>query len=207
MLHLETIAPQTLTLLQDIQKLPEFAQLRLVGGTALALQLGHRVSIDLDFFGDWGREVDLFATLRHIGKTRKESSGAKGRLQFFYVNGVKVDCVDYSEYAWLEPALEELNVRLAGVKDIAAMKINAITNRDTRKDFVDLAFLLDHYTLKEMFSWYCEKYPEATPVLALRSLSYFEDAEMEPLPRILLPFNWDEAKVRITKAVRTITLG
>ncbi len=93
-------------------------------------------------------------------------------------------------------------MRLAGVRDIAAMKVNAITNRGTRKDFVDLAFLLERFSLNEIFDFYVRKYPEASPTLALRSLSYFVDAEMDPLPRMLKPFDWDEAKSRISAAVR-----
>ena len=206
MLHLATIASKTLSLLQSIQSLPEFAQTRLVGGTSLALQLGHRISVDLDLFGGWSQDADLFAALRRVGETRKDSGGS-GKLQFYYVNGVKVDCVNYSEYSWLEPAIEENGVRLAGIKDIAAMKINAITNRGTRKDFVDLAFLLDQYPLGEIFKWYGEKYSEANPALALRSLSYFVDAEMEPMPHILKPFDWEQAKERIMVAVRQLTQG
>ena len=202
MLCLETIASETLALLVRIQSLPEFAQVRLVGGTGLALQLGHRISVDLDLFGSWPQDADLHQALRSAGETRKSSGSASGRLLFFYVDGVKVDCVTYDEYPWLEPAIEENGVRLAGVRDIAAMKINAITNRGTRKDFVDLAFLLERFSLNEIFGFYMKKYPEANPALALRSLSYFVDAEMEPLPRMLKPFDWKEAKSRISEAVR-----
>lgn len=202
MLHLETIAPETLSLLTRIQSLPAFAQTRLVGGTSLALQLGHRISVDLDLFGSWPPDADLFAELKTVGKTRKSSGSANGRLQFFYVDGVKVDCVTYDDCPWLDRPIEEGGVRLAGIRDIAAMKINAITNRGTRKDFVDLAFLLDRFEFAEMFDWYGEKYSDASPALALRSLSYFVDAETMPLPRMLLPFDWNQAKDRIRSAVR-----
>lgn len=202
MLHLDTIAPETLALLMRIQSLPEFAQTRLVGGTALALQFGHRVSVDLDLFGAWPQDANLFASLKQIGRVRKSSGSANGRLQFFFVDGVKVDCVAYDEYPWLEPPVEERGIRLAGVRDIAAMKVNAITNRGTRKDFVDLAFLLERFSMDEIFGWYCAKYPEASPALALRSLSYFVDAEADPLPRMLLPFDWDAAKAKVSAAVR-----
>ena len=202
MLCLETIAPETLELLVRIQSLPEFAQMRLVGGTGLALHLGHRISVDLDLFGSWPQNANLHQALRSVGKTRKSSGSESGRLLFFYVDGVKVDCVMYDEYPWLEPVVEENGVRLAGVRDIAAMKVNAITNRGTRKDFVDLAFLLERFSLNEIFDFYMKKYSEASPALALRSLSYFVDAEMEPLPRMLKPFDWDEAQSRISAAVR-----
>ena len=77
------------------------------------------------------------------------------------------------------------------------MKVNAITNHGTRKAFVDLAFLLERFSMDKIFGWYGAKYAEASPALALRSLSHFVDAEADPLPRI-----WDEAKSRISAAVR-----
>jgi len=206
MLYLNTIAPDTLALLKRIQALPEFASTRLVGGTALALQFGHRISVDLDMFGEWPSGTDLFSALKGIGKVRKSSGTPDGRLQFFYVDGIKVDCVSYSEYPWLDNPVEESGARLASVRDIAAMKVNAITNRGTRKDFVDLAFLLDHYGVDEVFGWYVAKYQDANPALALRSMSYFADAETMPMPRMLLPFDWEKSKKRIGEAVRELVL-
>jgi len=201
-LHLETIEPATLDLLKRLQALPVLAETRLVGGTALALQLGHRVSVDLDIFGKWNYSEDLVAELSRVGRVEKESGTTGGRMAFFYVDNVKVDCVSYEEYKWLDPPVEESEVRLAGVRDIAAMKINAVTNRGTRKDFVDVARLLDDYSLEDMFAWYREKYPAANPALAMRSLSYFVDAETMPMPRMIVPFDWEEAKDRIRTAVR-----
>ena len=194
MLFLKTIETQTLSLLNRIQALPELADTRLVGGTALALQLGHRVSVDLDVFGKWDYSKDLYSVLSSVGHVEKESGSPDGRMAFFYIDGVKVDCVSYEMYEWLEPSLEMEDVRLAGIKDIAAMKINAITNRGARKDFVDLARLLDEHSLGEMLEWYRTKYPEANPALALRSLSYFVDAETMPMPRMIIPFDWNCAK-------------
>ena len=138
MLHLETIEPATLVLLKRLQALPVLAETRLVGGTALALQLGHRTSIDLDIFGKWDYSEDLAAALSRVGKVEKESESSSGKMAFFFIDDVKVDCVSYEEYKWLDPPVEETGVRLAGVRDIAAMKINAVTNRGTRKDFVDV---------------------------------------------------------------------
>jgi len=207
MLQYETIAPATLELLQRIQAMPEFADTRLVGGTSLALQLGHRISVDLGLFGEWPSSSDLFAALKTIGKVRKSSGTPDGRLQFFFVDGIKVDCVDYSEFSWIEEMVVENGVRLAGIRDIGAMKISAITNRGTRKDFVDLAFLLKQYAMSEIFNWYQQKYPEANPALALRSLSYFVDAEAQPLPSMLQPFSWGNAKELICESVRKIVTG
>lgn len=202
MLHLETIAPPTLALLKKIQSLHALADTRLVGGTALALQLGHRISVDLDFFGRWDEHADLLGELSSVGKAEKESGTPDGKMAFFYVDDIKVDCVSYDMYGWLEEPVCEDGVRLAGIKDIAAMKINAITNRGTRKDFIDFAILLEHNSIETMFAWYRAKYPAANPALALRSLSYFTDAETMPMPKMLIPFDWQTAKARISDSVR-----
>lgn len=202
MLHFETIEPATLSLLTKLQSLPQLADTRLVGGTALAMQLGHRISIDLDIFGKWDYSNDLQKVFSSIGRTEKESGTPNGKMAFFYIDGVKVDCVSYDMYEWLEPPVEEGGVRLAGIRDIAAMKVNAITNRGTRKDFVDLACLLERFSLDEILEWYHAKYPDANPALALRSMAYFVDAETMPMPRMLIPFNWESCKDRICDAVR-----
>ena len=194
----------TLELLKRIQALPELAATRLVGGTALAMQLGHRVSVDLDIFGEWDLNCDLVAVLRAVGNVQTPRGSKDGRMRFFTIDGVKVDCVTYSRYPWLDPPVCEEGVRLASERDIAAMKINAITNRGTRKDFVDLAFLLRRYSLSEMIEWYVAKYPDGHVALAARSLSYFADAEETPQPLMLQPFDWDEAKDIIRRSVRDL---
>ena len=207
MLHFETIESHTLEVLRRMQRLPELKSTRLVGGTALALQLGHRISIDLYVFGGWDYSLDLVSLFAQIGTVEKQSGTPNGKMQFFFIDDIKVDCVCYDMYAWLEPAIEDGGVRLAGIKDIGAMKINAITNRGTRKDFVDLARLLDEYPLKDIFEWYQEKYPQANPALALRSLSYFVDAEMMPMPKMLIDFDWEAAKDKIRSSVRGLILS
>ena len=198
MLHLETVHPDTLDLLKRIQALPILSETRLVGGTALALQLGHRSSIDLDFFGSWG-EANLQSALELCGTVVR--TGGTGRLQFYEVNQIKVDFVTYA-YVWLEGASLEGGLRLARVEDIAAMKLEAITNRGSKKDFIDLAFLLETFTLSEMLALYVAKYPQGSEYLVLRSLVYFDDAEDDPSPVMLKPLGWDEAKARICDAVR-----
>ena len=207
MLHIESVEPSTLELLRRIQALPTLAETRLVGGTALALQLGHRVSVDLDIFGHWDLKRDLEAEFSKVGPTEKRSGAVDAKLQFFDVSGVKVDCVTYDAFPWLAAPIEEDGVRLAGISDIAAMKVNAITNRGTRKDFVDMAFLLRTNTMTQIFNWYRQKYPTANPALAVRSLVYFVDAEEQPLPRMLVPFDWETAKDEIRAAVRSLFGG
>ena len=82
------------------------------------------------------------------------------------------------------------------------MKIEAITGRGSKKDFLDLAFLLDQHPLGEILIWYRDKYPQGSEYLVLRSLVYFDDAEEDPMPVMLQPMTWETAKERIRRAVR-----
>lgn len=126
MLHLETIEPATLELLKRLQSLPILENSRLVGGTALALQLGHRKSIDLDMFGSIeATPEEILHACKEIGKVK--ISNTSRNINVYWVDGVKVDCVNYP-YEWLEKCKVMDDVRLASVNDIAAMKISAIIN-------------------------------------------------------------------------------
>lgn len=202
MLHFETIEPATLELLRSIQAIPELDQTRLVGGTSLALQLGHRKSVDLDFFGHVLYNTnELVAMLRPIGEVivLKDSTN----IHIFLVNGVKVDFVNF-DFAWRQDALITEGLRLAQLEDIAAMKITAVVGRGTKKDFVDVANLLKIYSLSQIFGFYESKYPNASVFMAMKSLLYFEDAEHDAMPVMLIQQTWDEAKAIVTEAVNGI---
>lgn len=203
MLYYKTIEPETLDILKKIRQIKELSDLRLVGGTALALQIGHRKSIDLDFFGIIELEsITIVKELEKIGKVTviKKSKN----INIFAINNIKVDFVNY-HYEWLEKAITEDDLLLASIKDIAAMKIAAITGRGTKKDFIDLFFLLKRYTLKEIFDLYLQKFPEASVFVALKSLAYFEDAEENEQPEMIIPADWNEVKNDISKALEDYT--
>lgn len=202
MLHLATLAPSTLGLLRRIQSQAAFADTRLVGGAALALHFGHRTSIDLDLFGSWEPLPPLELALSNCAASVMKTGGEES-LQFFTVDGVKIDCVTYP-YKWLRPAVVSDGIRLADIPDIAAMKLAAATNRGTRKDFVDVYFLLRKYSLRQMLDWYAEKYPDGNDYLVLRSLVYFDDAELEPMPNMLTPVEWKSVTKAIESAVREL---
>lgn len=199
MLSYQTVNAHTLELLRRLMAEPIFASLRLVGGTALALQYGHRNSIDLDFFGQLDDDAEeVKAILRKHGKLSviKESRNIK----IYLLNNIKVDFVNYN-YSWIDAPILEDELRLASPKDIAAMKINAIEGRGTKKDFIDIYFLLQHYTLHEILTFYQQKYPENSIFRALMSLSYFEDAEAQIMPVMYVPISWDEIKTTIQSQV------
>ena len=199
MLSYQTVEPHTLELLRKLMAHPLLSSTRLVGGTALALQYGHRMSIDLDFFGKIEDDADTMREiLRQIGSLSiiKESPNIK----IYLLDGIKLDFVNY-KYQWIDTSIEVDHLRLASPCDIAAMKINAIEGRGTKKDFIDMYFLLQHYSLKEVLDFYARKYPENSMFRALMSLSYFEDAEEQIMPKMFSSVTWEEMKQFITAQV------
>lgn len=198
MLHLETVSPELYHLLIDLQSKEWMHSFRLVGGTALALQYGHRVSVDLHFFGQ--RELGELSTfLSSYPEAQKLNSN--DHIAVYIIKGIKVDFVHYP-YPWLQPPIVEKGMTVATDADIAAMKIAAITGGGSKKDFVDVYFLLQKYSLEEMLDFFSSKYPDATEILALKSLLYTTDADREPLPKMLQPFDWEAAKEFIRREVR-----
>lgn len=201
MLSLRTIQPDTLELLKVISGNPLLANARLVGGTALALQYGHRKSLDLDFFSSTTLDQESIITeLRQLGEINIQNR-TKNIMQVV-LNGVLLDFVDYSCYEWIDSAVIEDGITLASPVDIAAMKINAVIGRGTRKDFVDLYFLLQHFTLEEIMSFYHKKYPDYSEYQATLSLTYFVDAENQEMPVMLKPDKWEVMKTTIITAVK-----
>ena len=199
MLHYSTILPHTLELIKGIFAYPEFSSCRLVGGTALALQYGHRTSVDLDLFGlfDGGRSV-LTQLLNDLGNATLVHSN---RFMTVYdLDNVKVDVVNYT-IPWIDTAIIEDGMILASQKEIAAMKINAIIGRGSRKDFVDLYFLLQHFSMEQILGFFHEKYPNVDDFILLRSIMYFNDAENQEMPHMLVDVEWEEIKRHITEQV------
>jgi len=202
MLQYQTIYPATLQLLKDLQSLELLKECRLVGGTALALQLGHRNSVDLDFFGtvpETSEEILDILRENHEVTIIKESKN----IHIYLIDGVLVDIVNY-KYDWIGTPVEEDGIRLADVKDIAAMKVAAIIGRGTKKDFIDIFFLLKQYSLKEILDFYLQKYPDGSLFIAIKSLSYFEDAEADPMPVMFEEVSWPDVKAMIGESISTI---
>jgi hypothetical protein len=199
MLYLSAIDPPTLELLSTLMHSGKLKNLRLAGGTALALQTGHRKSVDLDLFGDIDFEqMDtnlLFNEFEKVTILKRTEN-----INIFIINGIKVDFVNYS-YHWLDDILCIDGLRLARLKDIAAMKLAAITGRGSKKDFVDLHILLQHFSFEEMLGFYAQKYPDGSAYLLLKSMTYFEDAEPEPMPDMLVNLTWQQVKDSLLNAV------
>lgn len=199
MLHYKTIEPTTLELLKKLQNIPAFSEMRLVGGTSLALQLGHRSSIDIDLFGNIEFDnFNILPKLNKIGKIKilKQSEN----INIFLIDGVKVDIVNYF-YKWLDKPIIKDELVLSTKKDISAMKLAAITGRGTKKDFIDLFFLLKYYSVSEMLNFYKKKYSDGSDFMVLKSLTYFADAEENEMPYMFENIEWNEVKAKIKEAV------
>ena len=200
MLSYQTVNPDTLELLKTLMSQHEMQGMRLVGGTALALQFGHRQSIDLDFFGKLQVSQDeILEMISRLGFDIRVLNQTRLILQLV-VNRIKVDVIDYS-YNWIDDPVIENGITLASPKDIAALKINAIEGRGSKKDFIDIYLLLQHFSLDEILSFYALKYPNHSILMALKSLIYFEDAENQTMPKMFINTPWEAMKKYITKAV------
>jgi len=200
MLQRQTVSSQLLALLERLMAIPELDNLRLVGGTALALQIGHRTSVDIDLFGKHDLDAPTLTSLLE-GFEEKQKLGGSRSIQVFLIDDIKVDFVDYP-YPWLKPPVVVDGIRMAAVEDIAAMKIAAITQRGSKKDFLDLYFLLQKFSLSDIMNFYKKKITDSNEWLALRSISYFDDADQQPTPRLFQDIIWSDVKVSIAEAVK-----
>ena len=200
MLYTNTVAERTLELLKGLMAIPELEPYYLAGGTALALQLGHRVSVDLDFFGN--TEIDLSnipVLLNELGNVTLMSQSKS--VLVLNINTIKVDFVNY-KYPLLFTVKKEDNIRLSDIRDISAMKLAALAGRGRKRDFYDLYFLLKAFTLNEIFGFYINKFPDGSLMQVLRSITYFEDAENDPEPVTFLHTPWEKVKEEILEEIR-----
>lgn len=155
----------------------------LAGGTALALHLGHRISYDLDFFIDRDFKVEpLISDIRKTGLSFQVISEGEGTLTVA-IEGVKVSFLRY-EYEFLEPKVEYKGITFAGILDIATMKVIAINQRGTRRDFVDLYVILQTYPFYRVAEYLVRRYGKGriNPVHIGKSMFYFSDADSNPEP-------------------------
>lgn len=197
MLQTQAVEPRTLELLRELQKEPLMSSFNLVGGTALALRIGHRKSIDLDFFTK--EEFDI-VELREmlVKKYAMKVAFERGQTLKGFINGVMIDCIRFNYPHIAEPDIID-GVRLESVPDIIAMKLDAVSHNGTRiKDFVDIAVLSAQYSLDEMLQFYLAKYPNANVLMPVKSLVFFDDINFdESVVMINGLFDWEKIAQRL----------
>ena len=201
MLQTATVAPSTLELLRRLQAEPLLQNTRLVGGTGLSLQIGHRESEDLDLFS--AEPIDGLAVQDMlVNKYAFVPSFITVNTIVGFIDGVKIDVI-YHSYPWLTAAIEEDDFRIAAMTDIAAMKMHAIINSGKRpKDFVDMAFLSMHFSYNEIKRFLLGRYPSYDPMMADRAVIYFGDIDESLTPEIKMlgyEFDFERIKNRIVK--------
>jgi hypothetical protein len=179
----------------------------LAGGTALALLEGHRTSVDLDLFSpSFPDPQGLLDELENAGE-REVTNIALGRNALDVdISGVRVSLIRY-RYPLLRPVLtpEPNGLPLADRDDLAVMKLSAITNRGSRKDFVDFWWLLDRYrTLPEYLDLFREKFSKRDVGHVVRSLVYFAEADEDPPLRLIASISWERVKADLRAAVSSL---
>ena len=181
----------TLGALRDAHVLDHFY---LAGGTGLALQFGHRLSLDLDFFSpEHFNEEALLQQLQAFtgfALTSKAPYTLHATIQ-----ETKVSLLGYA-YPMLFPTRPFLGVAVSDPREIACMKVSAIAGRGTKRDFVDLYVCAERYGLKEILRLFDRKYAQThySKIHILKSLTYFADAEKDPMPHMLVTLDWDKVK-------------
>jgi hypothetical protein len=200
-MHPETIDQQTKHVFEKIKKLEILKNFYLAGGTALAIECGHRKSIDLDFFSqdtfDCKKIKQALAVIGEIVIVGE----AEGTLHCT-IDGVKVSFLHYPYKMLFDFNVFE-GIKLADERDIAAMKLDAISSRGSKKDFIDLFILLKKYPLSELIGFFEKKFNEIqyNKLHIFKSLTFFDDAEEEPMPMMLIVVAWEDAKKNIIEKV------
>lgn len=198
----DIVKPALLTVLRALLAAPAMNSFYLVGGTALALRLGHRRSLDIDLFTHTPFDAERVREwiVRHTVASELETGENLVRC---FIDGIKVDILAH-QYPLLDTIEDADGIRVAGLCDIAAMKLNAVANRGARKDFWDIAALLAHYTLDQMLAFYGRKYPSGNRWQVLKSLAYFDDADADDIPIFdLCGQTWECVKQTIRQAAKT----
>ncbi len=181
----------------------------LAGGTALALQLGHRYSYDLDFFTPKRfNERILVQRMAKLSSNFELEKKAQGTI-LGYLGKTRFSLFFY-EYPLLFKPHKFLGVNVADIRDIAAMKIAAIADRGTKRDFIDLYFIVNKVrviTLEESLQLYDKKFRALSQnkIHILKSLVYFEDAEQDKLPKMIKPIRWAKIKEFFIEEQKKIT--
>lgn len=205
MLHIEAVKPATLGLLNEIVLFPELNNFYLVGGTALALQIGHRLSIDLDFFTNYDFDIEIIEELlQNKYQNCKTLVKVANSTLIMSINEIKVDFIKY-RYPIIDEILVHENIKMFGKKDIAAMKLSAISQRGEKKDFYDLYYLLNDYSFNEMLLFFSMKYKQTELIHIIKSITYFDDADTSFEVQSLKSLNWDKVKNKISTEARKIS--
>lgn len=200
-LHYETISAELKKIIQTVCKNPFFNKFRLFGGTALALQIGHRVSTDADFVSEESFDRDdLILEINKLFKHKVQNTRQNHVGVYMEINGIKVDFVSWNN-PFIRKAVVIDDMRLMHKTEIITTKLNAVLNRGEKKDYIDIAFILNEIPLQEMFNLFKEKYGFVDEMQLIKYLCSYSDIDFQPQPKMLIDFDWDKAKEIIKSSV------
>jgi hypothetical protein len=208
-MHEKVLPPGSRELLAKLEllNLPQLQGWTLAGGTGLALQMGHRVSGSFSFFRPEGFPANRLHEILHlVGDV--ETLQEDDHTLTVIVSAIKVSFFSVPD-EFLFPGQPYHLFELADPRDIALMKLAAISGRGSRRDFVDLYNILrGGQSLEQCFQWLPLKYGEGriNTYHVLKSLTYFEDAEREPMPQMLEPFDWAKCRNFFVREAHAIVL-
>ena len=196
MLRIETVEPNAFSVLNQLMKIAELKDFSLVGGTALSLLYGHRKSDDLDLFSNKPFEAPVIVNALEkkfknyfINRTTNPRFGIFG-----FVKDVKVDLIKHP-HPLIRPQLNIQNIRMFSTEDIIAMKVQAILGRGKKKDFWDIAELLQHFSVADFIQFHKEKYATQNLLITVpQAITYFADAEESEEPVSLKRQTWSGVK-------------
>lgn len=203
MLHKNTIQPGTLELLIKLQSDEILNNFSLAGGTSLALQIGHRQSVDLDLFTTDDFDVNFLLEFLEANYNFHSDFTANNTLKGF-IDSVKVDFISH-KYPLVNNIRNIESIKLYSIEDIAAMKLNVIAGNGTRsKDFIDLYFLLKEYSVQQLLNFYSAKYKTRNTFHVVKSMVYFDDISLQDWPVMVLEknLNLEKLKKSIEKKVK-----
>ena len=161
------------------------------------------MSYDLDFFGQ--KKIDSIEILNNISLIAKPTIIHQTQnILILNINDIKVDFVNYN-YPLLKKVIFKDDLRLVAIEDIAAMKLAAIAGRGKKRDFFDVFEILKYYTLNEILEFYNKKYEDGSEFLVMKSLTYFDDADLDADLKLFNNVTWGTVKKQILKAVRKIS--
>ncbi len=207
-MHSECLTPQARKTLQALKGIVRTHQFVLAGGTAAALHLGHRTSVDFDFFTERPFSTEqVLQKMKRLGLKPDILQEEKGTLTVT-AGGVKISFFHYP-YPFREPAADFSGVRVAGLIDIASMKILAINQRGAKRDFVDLYFILLDVPFAKIAENLISRFGagRVNPVVIGKALVYFHDAETDPDPEYLgRKKDWKAVKKFFADHVQQFTL-
>lgn len=203
MLFKNTVSPECFELLKRIHASSAFHEFALAGGTSLSLRIGHRISVDLDFFSEKNFNSENLAEI--ISKEFRNCIVLvieKNTVNVM-IESIKVQFLGHL-YGTLRPYEILEDTKHYSFEDIAAMKLNALANRGEKKDFWDYSFLLERLLPLDTIEHFQRKYQKRDPWHVIKSLSYFQDADNQPDPIIIKPVSWQEVKKNVLQAQKEI---